>query len=192
MTLLNDGRLTVSGDVDGDGSQETGTFVMEGNLTITSGIRTGYLLSNLGGNVNAFLGSLLGGGQSRQEGIFLNLGAGARSWDVEFRGWEGSPGKWGNTGNGGSATDATGDDALRQMEVFLEYLGTADIDSRSPATWEYGEHHSGGDYDAVDVVVEQPQFTRAAQDGNWFDGQITLLAAADIKEQLDAIPLLEF
>lgn len=185
MAVKTTGDLSVTGDPDGDGSQETGTFVLEGNLVITPGIRTGYLLSNTAGNLNAFFGSLLSDSQSRQEGLFLNLGAGARSWTVEFLQWEGSTGQWGDTGSGGSATDATDDGALTQLEVLLEYLATADIDSRSPATWEYGQHHSGGYYSSVDVVLEQPQMTKAAEDGSWFTGSITLLAAADITEIID-------
>lgn len=185
MTVLQKAILTVEGDPDGDGNLETGEFHMAGNAEITPGIRTGYLVGGAAGNVNAFFGSLLGNGQSRQEGIFLGAGGGTREWEVSFRGWEGSDLRWGDTGNGGTATDATGEDPLTQIDVLLEYLSTADIDSRAPATLAYGQHWSGGRFDEVDVVVEGPRMSRSAEDGSWFDGDFSFLAAADLAEVID-------
>lgn len=192
MAPLHKAILIVEGDPDGDGNLETGEFHMKGNAEITPGQRTGYIVGGAGGNINAFFGSLLGGGQSRQKGIFLGAGGGTRMWQVSFRQWEGSDLQWGDTGNGGTATDATGEDPITQIDVMLEYLSTADIDSRAPATLEYGEHWSGGRFDPVDVVIEQPQMTNAAEDGSWFDGDITFLNAADLREALDALQRLPF
>lgn len=196
---LDYARLTINADVDGDGSPETGIFELAGNLEIVPGLRTGFLIGGRGSSANAVVADLLGEGESNRQGFYLDLGGGVRQIQVNFWGWEGAQAdidgdgtaedlQWGNTGNTGSATatDATGADPLTQIDVLMEYLATGEIDSRSPATLEYGEHHSGGLYDELNVVIEGPQFTRSAQDGQWFTGQMTLLEAVDAEQVLDA------
>jgi hypothetical protein len=190
---LQRARLTVDADVNGDGQQETGVFEMAGNLEIVPGIRTGFLIGGRGSTVNSVVSSLLGDGQSARKGIYLDLGGGARQVDINFWGWEGArdqdgnPLQWGNTGNTDSPTqaDATGADPITQIDCLMQYLTVAEIDSRNPATLEYGEHHDDGLYDPLDVVVEGPQMTRAAEDGSWFVGQLTTLEAVDVDQVLD-------
>lgn len=177
--------LTIEADVDGDGSTETGKFHMQGNAEISPGLRTGYLVGGRGSTANAVFDSLLGDGESRQQGVFLGFGGGTRIYEIKFRGWQGSDLQWGNTGNGGTAADATGEDPLTQIDVLLEYLSTADLDSRNPATLEYGEHYVDGRFEPDTVVPEQPTFTRSAEDGQWFDGSMTLLSAADLTKAWD-------
>lgn len=184
--------LTVEADIDDDGTLETGEFHFGGNVDVTSGTRTGYIAGGVGGQLNAFFGSALGDGPSRQEGIHLGAGGGTRQWQLSFRGWKGSNLRWGDTGNGGSIGDATGEHPLTQISVFQEYLARGDVDGRNPATFEYGEYHPDGRFDPVDVVVEEPGLTKSFEDGSSFDGDMTLLATANLNEVLDALERVDF
>lgn len=181
MTLQK-AKLTVDADVDGDGSAETGIFEFEGNLNITTGIRTGFIIENRGSTINSVVSSNIGNGESKRRGVFLDLGGGTHYVEVNFRGWEGSPGQWGDDGtdDGVSKTDATGAGPVSQLDVLKKYLLVGEFDSRGPATLEYGEYSSSGVYEPLDVVVEAPQSTKAAEDGSWFDGSITFLEVIDM------------
>lgn len=191
-------RLTIDGASPG-GVDATGVFEFAGNLEVVPGLRTGYLIGGRGSTTNAVVSSLIGSGESKRKGVYLDLGGGTRQVDINFWGWEGAKVdldgdgtkedlQWGDTGDPSTTTvsDATGADPITQMDCLMEYLVTAEIDSRNPATLEYGEHHSAGLYDPLDVVVEGPQFTRAAEDGSWFVGQMTFLEAISGDEVLDA------
>lgn len=200
MATLQKAVLTVDADVDGDGAAETGEFHMAGNLEVTPGLRTGYLVGGRGSTVNSILSSTLGDGSNVRQGFYLDLGGGAHTVDIQFRGWEGAtdqsgtPVQWGNEGVDDTPTkaDATGADPITQIDVLMRYLTRAEIDSRSPATLEYGEYSSGGLYSAMNVVVEGPNFTRSAQDGSWFDGSLTCIRAADLNDALDAIKQVDY
>jgi len=184
MPPLGKAILTVEADPDGDGNTETGEFHFV-DVEVTRGLRTGYLVGGRGSTTNAILDSILGDGESRQQGVFLGFGGGTQTYDISLSGWEGASDQWGDTGNGGSATDATGDPRETQIDVLMKYLTTADLDSRNPAQFEYGEHHSGGYYDPVNVVPEQPSFTPPIDESSSFTGQLTLLSAADLTKALD-------
>lgn len=198
MTLKTDAVLTVDADIDGDGSAETGRFVMEDNIDIRPGLRTGFLLDNRGSTVNSVLSSFAddrtqqtGEATSKRKGVYLDLGGGVRSVEIEFTGWTGSNVQWGNTGDSSSKTvgDATGAEALSQLEVLFRYLEIAEIDSRNPATLEYGEHHPGGLYDPMDVVLESPQGLRSSDDSSTFSGTLTFLSVQSLDEAVDGLNL---
>lgn len=184
MAPLNKAQLTVEADVDSNSSgTETGVFDFTGNLEITPGIRTGYLIGGRGSTINAIIQSYLGNQANKRRGIFLDLGGGAQTVEIKFRGWDGSGDVWGDTSAGAEA-DATNEGPLSQMAVLIKYLNVAEIDSRNPATLEYGEWSSGGRYEPLDVVVEGPNLTAAAEDGSWFDGTMTFVSAADVTSTL--------
>jgi hypothetical protein len=194
MTLKSDAVLTVDADVDGDGTAETGQFVMEDNINIKPGLRTGFLLNNRGSTVNSVISEFAkskteqtGEPVSKRKGIFLDLGGGVKSVEVEFSGWTGSNLQWGNTGDPSQKTvgDATGAKALSQLEVLFHYLELAEIDSRNPATLAYGEHHSDGLYDSMDVVLESPQGLRSSDDSSTFTGTLTFLSVQSLDEAID-------
>lgn len=183
---LHKAILTVEADVDGDGSTETGEFHMAGNIEVVPSLRTGFVLDNRGSTINSVVSSTVGSGESKRQGIYLDLGGGVRSVEVSFEGWEGSAERWGDTGDGGpTKADATGEDPLTQLEVLFQYLSVAEIDSRNPATLEYGEHHGGGLYDPLDVVLESPQGTRTAENGSTFSGTLTFLSVQAIGDVID-------
>lgn len=194
MTLQR-AKLTMSADPDGDGVDETGIFHFVGNLEITPSLQRNFLLGGRGALANAIFGDQLQDGESQRQGYYLDLGSGIFTIEVAFRGWEGATDDQGNNLQWGdnstqalSQTSATGQDPLSQMDVFLKYMTVGTIDSRDPATLEYGEYSSSGVYSALDVVVlDGPTMTRAAEDGSWFDGSITFAEAGDFGEFRDAL-----
>lgn len=198
MVTYDRATLTLEADPDGDGSLETGVFDMAGNLTVSPGMRTGYLVDGRGSTVNSVVSSLVEQygedlGPSKRRGFYVDLGGGAFTIDIEFTGWEGSIDgdgnylQWGDDASvGKTKASATGQGPLTQMDVFMRYLQTGEFDSRNPATLEYGEYSSGGLYDPLDVVVEGPRTTKRSQSPDTFDGTITCISAADFAEYFDA------
>lgn len=189
---LQQATLTIQADADGDGSAETGVFEMAGNLEVTPSIRTGYIIGGRGSTFNAVISNLVADGESKRQGFFLDLGGGARAIEINFRGWKGAIDENGNNlqwGNDSSQTktqaSATGQDPLTQIDVLMRYLTVGEIDSRNPATLEYGEYSSSGLYSSLGVVIEGPTMTRAAEDGSWFDGSMTCIEAADVRNVWD-------
>lgn len=184
---LNKAILTIDADVDGDGAEETGKFVMVDDIEIIPSMRTGFLLDNRGSTVNSVISESTGGGESKRQGIYLDLGGGVRTVEVSFSGWAGSAEQWGNTGDESTLTraDATGASALTQLEVLFQYLAVGEVDSRNPATLEYGEHHSDGLYDPLDVVLESPQGTRSSEQSSTFSGTLTFLSVLSLEDAID-------
>lgn len=195
-------RLTIDGDVDSDGSIETGVFEItggnerEGGLTIEHQTRTGYVVSGQGSSVNAFIGDLLGN-KSNTKGVYTSPGGSQFTTTIEFSSWSGSGGQWGDTGNGGSKTDATGDGPLEQIHVLSYWLRNIAIDSlpswasnvsAGPATLEVGEYtaESSTRYDPLPVVLETPTFRHGSQNPSSFSGTITCIEAADLSKAWDA------
>jgi len=186
--------LTLQGDPDGDGVEETGTFQFGGNLQITPSLRTGFLAGGTQSQLNSVIANLIDAGESQNQQFFVDAGAGAHAIEIQFRGWEGAqdsagnPLKWGDSGDPGqlTATDATAASPISQICVFMQYLLTGTIDSRNPATLEWGEWAADGLYEPLNVVPEGPELTRAAEDGSWFEGTLTLISAADLQDAYDA------
>lgn len=182
MAPLQKAILTIESEI--GGGTITGEFHMEGDIEITAGIRTGYLLGGTGSQVVGFL--------SGEASEFRFGFGGPQFWEINFRGWEGSDLKWGDSGSGGTPTDATGEDPLSQMDVLMEYMAKSNMDSGQPATLEYGEYSDQGRFSPQTVSPEQPQMTRAAEDGSWVDGSMTLLATKEGEDIVDALFQLPF
>ena len=188
-------ELQVTGDPDGDGTEETGRFVFGGDLEITPQIRTGYIAGGQQSQVNSIIANLVDDGDTQNKQFFVDAGAGAHTVTVNFRGWEGArdaggdPLQWGNTGAPDqlTATDATGAAPVSQICVLMQYLLTGTVDSRNPATFEWGEWAEDGLYQPLDVVLEGPEMTKAAEDGSSFTGTLTLISAADLQRAYDAV-----
>lgn len=189
-------------DVDGDGSDETGIFHFVGNLEISMQTRTGYLVGGRGGKVNSIIANTAKPGQSKNKEIIINAGLGQRVIEVDFDGWEGSvdqsgnPLQWGDTGDTGTVTpaDATGADALTQLQVLDHYLQVATPGSLTPAKLQVGEYSSGGLFDTPDlgldhlkVAVEGPSLSKAARDPpDMFSGSMTFIEITTSDEVIDA------
>jgi hypothetical protein len=183
---LNKAILRVSSDVDGDGSVEDGEFHMR-DVEVSPSLRTGFLIGGRGSTINNVIAQTVGAGDSKRRQFFLEEGGGAHTIEISFRSWEGSDETWGDPSEPvGSQANASGEQPIAQVDVLMKYLLTAEIDSRAPATLEYGEYSESGRFSPLPVVLEGPQMTRAAEDGSWFDGSMTCIAAADIQQVFDA------
>jgi hypothetical protein len=183
---LKHAELQVSADADGDGQLEDAVFEMH-DIEVTHSVRTGFLVGGRGSTVNNAIANLTSAGESNSKQFFLK-GSGVRTVELSFRNWKGATGQWGNTGDSSklTQTDATGADAISQLDVFFRYLTTGSIDSNNPATLSYGEYSDTGLYSPLEVVIESPNLTRSAEDGNWIDGSLTLIEAADIQQVYEA------
>jgi hypothetical protein len=199
MTLKKHAELVLDADVDGDGSKESGRFVMAGNITIETAGRTGYLIGGRGSSINAVIQDATSDGESNRRGFFEDLGGGAFTVAINFNGWEGAQlddgtdVQWGDDPNPGkTVASATGEHPLTQIAVFNKYYQTGTFDSRNPATLEYGEHHADGLYSALSVVIEEPGLTwhppsEGGQDAGTYTGQLTCIAAAQADDLIDAV-----
>ncbi len=204
MPVLKRAKLTLEADVDQDGSAETGVFEMVAGdgLSVTPGMRTGFIGSDDGtaSTFNAIYANLsedYGGAfasPSKRRGFFLDLGGGQHSISIEFNGWEGAtdssgdPIQWGNDPQPSrTQSSATGQHPLTQIDVLLRYLTAGQFDSRDPATFEYGEYSTDGLYEPIDVVIEGPQATMSSANPNTFSGSMTLIAAASLEDYYDAL-----
>jgi hypothetical protein len=182
-------------DVDGDGQKEVGTFVFASNVTIAFETRTGRIGSNKLSNAVSVVsdwyeqqtGEEAPGGK-RQKAM-LDLGFGEHVIEIDFEGYEGSTHQWGDTGEGGTATDATGDPVNRQMELLDRYLQVCEIDSRPghEATLEVGNYSADGYYDPLVVAPEQPRVEfDANEQSSSFDGSLTFVEIASLSNSYDA------
>lgn len=183
-------------DIDGDGNEEQGVFEFKSNITIALETRTGRIgsgrLSNAVAVVSDWYEQATGdelGGSGRRQRAKLDLGFGEHVVSIDFEGYEGSSHQWGDTGNGGTATDATGEPVNRQMELLDRYLQVCEIDSRPghEATLEVGNYSSDGYYDPLVVVPEQPRVEfDATEQSSSFDGSLTFVEIASLSNPYDA------
>jgi len=112
----------------------------------------------------------------------LSTVGGAAFYRVEFRGFEGSSGRWGN-GSSDDVADAEAEDVWRQLSVWQRYLNRGEFDSRSPATFEWGDYSSSGAYDPIAVSVEEPAATFSAEEQtSVFSGDVTLISVRAIEQ----------
>jgi len=177
-------KLTITGDVDGDGADETGVFEME-SADVEPGIQTGSLFQRSGGLIQSARAVVT---DSRREEIFIDGGVGATRITVQFTGWEGSDGQWGDDASAGlSETSATGQSPIQQVSVLLKYLIEVNIGSGNPATLEWGEFSDGGLYDPFKVAVEEPTLPRSREEASTFTGNITFISVADLDRLGDSI-----
>lgn len=193
--------LEIEADVDKDGTKETGVFEMLGDVEVTEGIRTGYLIGGKGSQafgVLSTIGDIVHGqGSPKRKGIHLDLGGGQHMFQISFRGWEGAIDPDGNAlqwgdGSGSMPADATQSDPTTQVNCFMNYLRIGEIDSLRPARLTFGEYSPTGTItnDETDnhlsVVIEQPTLTRTAGQPNTYEGTLTVIETVTIDDVLDA------
>lgn len=198
--VLNRAVLELDADVDGDGTVETGVFHMVGDLEVQMNVRTSFLVGGAGSTINAVVAGLLGDGNRNRKGYALDLGAGRYQIEINFTGWEGSVDgdgnslQWGNTGNGGTVGDATGEDPFTQIQCLNEYLRVGVFDSvQSSARLRFGEYNDntygggGGRYDDfLTVAVESATQPRTSQDPNAYNGSISMFEVGSWQDVIDA------
>jgi hypothetical protein len=197
MPALDGFKLTIqNADVDNDGSAETGVFRAKHNIMYSFGTRTGpigeggsQLWSIIASWYEDQTGSQVLGDGKRQQ-LRLDLGAGAHTCELDFKGFEGSSLQWGDpTEAVGSPANATGEHVIDQMQVLDRFLQVAEIDSRDghAATLEVGEYSENGRYNPINVAPEDPEVTFDSENqSSVFSGSITFVEIATLGDAYDA------
>jgi hypothetical protein len=162
---------------------------------ISDGIRTGYLLSGAGDDAIGFLLGLVGEDESARKGFSLDPGGGEHT--IELRAQvtsghttdnDGQTLQWGSSADPSAETEATatGADAVTKAQVFTNYMRVASggTDSLSPARFQWGEYSPDGVLDdELQVLLEQPEFTRKGPDT--YEMSTTLVETATLSGLLD-------
>jgi len=181
-----------------NGQTVTGTFVFPSDVGVEIETRTQEFFQTEG-TTSALASTIIEwygdqtdqdiDGEGLRQELSLAIGGGIHAITIDFKGYEGSPHQWGNTGDGDTPADATGEDVHAQMAVFDRYLQTATIDSNTPAVLEFGEYSSDSStrYGPLDVVPENPNvvFTSAEQT-SVFDGSVTWIETVNLNQALDS------
>ena len=192
-----EGKLTLPpADVDQDGDTEVGVFEFKSNVTSALETRTGRIGSGKLSQANAVFTEWVESqtdqefaGTGKRQQVYLDLGAGEHVVEIDFQGFEGSTHQWGDTGNGGSASDATGENVNRQMELLDRYLQVCEIDSRPghEATLEFGNYSEDGYYEPLVVAPEQPRVEfNTEEQSSTFDGSLSFVEIASLAQPYDA------
>lgn len=219
MTLER-GVLELDADVDQDGTRETGVFHLVGALQIRQRVEPRPVLFSGGGSaVNAVVGSTVDElqnlitGQSTVEmkkraGFYLDLGGGRHVFEVNFMGWEGAIDadgndlQWGTSATPGRVASnsrlvsATGEPAVTQMALLMEFLRLGEYDSRAEhARFRFGEYHDGtytatqgGEFeDYIHVHIELGAGGMDAETFKKFDGSMTMVEIEDFNRAIDGV-----
>lgn len=191
-------RLRITGDPDGTGTRE-GVFELtsgeQDTFAVRHEMRTGFIARG-GSSINALLQNLTNADESQNKEIVIDGGQSQFTLEVSATLFDGSGDRWGDTGTGGSATDATGDTAIEQMQVLMNWLRKVPVDSLpeelgdgltgsyGPATVEYGAHHPNGSLEPLAVAIENPQLV--PRPGGRVDLTLTAIEIASLGDPLDS------
>jgi len=128
-------------------------------------------------------GSLEVGEGIRQE-LSLDIGGGLHIVEIDYSGVEGAGFQWGNTGNGGTMADATGESIHARMCVLDHYLQRATIDSTNPAILEVAEYSTQGRFEPLKVKPRNPNavFDSTESTSVW-DGQIAFVETQSLTDK---------
>ncbi|WP_135852605.1 hypothetical protein [Halorussus salinus] len=183
-------------DVDNDGQPEQGVFEFRTNLTVAFQTRTGRLGSQKANQFLAFFSDFIEqqtdtefAGTGKRQQVVLDLGAGAHVIELDFQGFTGSGHRWGDSGDGGTASDATGESLQRQMELLDRYLQVCEIDSRPghEAYLEVGNYSESGYYAPLVIAPEEPRVeVDFTEQSSTFDGSLTFVETASLSEPYHA------
>lgn len=116
---------------------------------------------------------------SQHQTFAISIGASLVRWQVQFIQFKGSTDSWG----GLSASDS----ARKKLDYLHEAINSEVVDSRKPITFETGHFSSGGDFNPLNVMVEQSELTLDfGDDGpSAFSGTLTLLHLANEGSDID-------
>lgn len=179
-------------DLDGDGNAEQFKFVFSHNMRQTYETLTDNLIRG-GSQIIAILSDIyeqLGDGESlpsngQRQKFTLDFGAGEHVISLEAVVTEDSPNQFG-TGDG-SATDATGDHVVRQIQLLDRVLQLATVDSRNAATLSVGEYSEDGQFDPLAVTFDNPSFAfDAERESSTATIDISFIEIASLQQPIDA------
>ncbi|NHN40536.1 hypothetical protein G9C85_02640 [Halorubellus sp. JP-L1] len=195
MTYVNP-TLTIP-DAKIDGQTVTGKFVFPTNVRYEIGAEVDPVIQDSGTirAISSLVLDYLEGdddvslGESNRQQLSLDKGLGLHTVTLDFQGYTGSPHQWGDTGNGGTTTDATSEDIHAQVSVLDRYLMKTEIDSGNPATLEIAEYSEPGRYEPLSVVVRDPNFTfDSVEESSVWDGSMTFVETLDIESYTSGTP----
>ncbi len=170
-----------------------GTFVFPSDIMVEFEVRTEEFFQSEGTIATAadvvldwFADQTEVDGDGIRQELSFDIGGGIHAITLDFRGYTGSPHQWGDSGTGGTATDATGEDLHAQMAVFDRYLNAARIDSTNPAILEVGEYSTEGRYGPLQVVPENPNMMfDSTEQSSLYDGSVTWVETVDLQQTID-------
>jgi len=175
------------------GSTVDGTFVFPSDMVVEFETRTQQFFQSEG-TISSVASAVLDQiseqtdtdiGEGLRQELSFDIGGGIHAITLDFRGYTGSPYQWGDTGNGGTPTDATGEDLHAQMAVLDRYLQSR-IDSTTPAILEVGEYSSEGRYSPLQVVPENPNMVfDSTEQSSVYEGSITWVETVDLEQTID-------
>ncbi len=176
-----------------DGQTVDGTFVFGSDIRVGFEVRTqeffqseGVLPVAASTILDWFAEQTDVDGDGLRQELSFDVGAGIHAITLDFKGYTGSPHQWGDSGAGGTPTDATGEDLHAQMAVFDRYLNAARIDSTNPAILEVGEYSTEGRYGPLQVVPENPDVMfDSTQQSSLYDGSVTWVETVDLQQTID-------
>jgi len=177
-----------------DGQTVDGTFVFPTDVVVESEIRTQEFfqsegtLSVIASTVLDMVAEQSGteSGEGIRQELSFDIGGGIHAITTDFSGFSGSQYQWGDTGSGGTATDATGEDVHAQMAVLDRYLNAARIDSTNPAILEVTEYSTEGRYAPLKVVPENPNMVfNSTEQSSIFESSITWVETVDLNQTID-------
>lgn len=198
MAALNRGVLELTADVDDDGSEETGVFELVGDIAVTEEVQKDYWFDNTASGLINLTSEIDGFEIEARKGFFLDVGAGAHIFEIQFIGWQGATDsdgnavKWGD-GSGSFPADATQDEPLKQLQCFNKYLQLSTTDSRNPATLYIGEYADGthgqdGAFDPLKVAIQGPSNSHdSAEEFIEFSGTFTALEVLELTQKIDIV-----
>lgn len=183
-------KVTIQGAEIVEGDARDGTFVFPDEVRVEYEMRTQEFFQSEGTTatvVSAVLGYV---DEDVAQGIrgelSFDIGGGIHAITIDFAGFTGSSHQWGDSGNGGTKYDATGEDVHAQMSVFDAYLNNATMDSRTPAILEVGEYSTAGRYEPLLVTPENPNASfNSLEESSVFEGSVTWVETLDIGAPLD-------
>jgi hypothetical protein len=175
------------------GETVTGTFVFPTDVRYELGTESEDLFQASGTTavvVSAVLSFLedndLDIGEGIRQELSKDIGGGLHTVELDFTGIDQHDNQWGDTGNGGTKTDATGEDVHAQMCVLDHYIQRTTIDSENPAILEIAEYSQEGRYAPLKVVPRNPNAVfDSAESASVWDGSITWVETVDLRQPLD-------
>jgi len=175
------------------GSTVDGTFVFPSDMVVEFETRTQQFFQSEG-TISSVASAVLDQiseqadtdiGEGLRQELSFDIGGGIHAITLDFRGYTASPYQWGDTGNGGTPTDATGEDLHAQMAVLDCYLQSR-IDSTTPAILEVGEYSTEGRYSPLQVVPENPNMVfDSTEQSSVYEGSITWVETVDLDQTID-------
>jgi hypothetical protein len=182
--------IVIEGDVDDDGSPETGIFELP-DTDVTASSLTEYLAQIGGGG--GVVGALTAQVGAKGSQISIDGGAGPRTFQLQFEAWPDSTYQFGDSASSGlSQSSATGQDRQSQADVLNEYINRIDIGSNNPAElhlWEHSDGSSGataGVYgEPFKIAIPESSITVSTSESTLYEGELTCVVSDDLTDIID-------